>query len=69
MDRRTFLRAVLACVVLPRLPSPKLGLGSDKIASVKRLLNNSIDSHDRLIEDAMFASLVAGGYIVRSDLS
>lgn len=69
MDRRVFLRTILACVVLPRLPRPKLELGPDKITFIKRLLNNSIDSHDRLIEDKMFASLVAGGYIVRSDLS
>ena len=57
MNRRTFLKSLVTILVASSIPIEVVSspiLYESKIELVRRLMQNGLDSHDRLIEEAIF---------------
>lgn len=75
MNRRTFLRvlggAVVGAAIAPSVliePSPRVLSREEKIAMLQRLLEHAIESHDRLIEEAIFTQSRLDGLVFDRNL-
>lgn len=59
IGRRGFLKLLAVAAVVPLLPPIQLTpvtTDADKIALVQRLLQQGLDEHDRLLEQALFST-------------